>query len=83
MCPAVLIHFLPSPHTRSFIMNCQELATAAVEELNTKCFILNNQYLGMVMQARLLMPFFSFVQRLRSVGLHPQQPVPGHGHAVG
>ncbi|PRW05900.1 acetolactate synthase isoform A [Chlorella sorokiniana] len=34
----------------SFIMNCQELATAAVEKLNTKCFILNNQYLGMVMQ---------------------------------
>ena len=29
-------------------MNCQELATASVEGLNTKCFILNNQYLGMV-----------------------------------
>lgn len=31
-------------------MNCQELATASVEGLGTKCFILNNQYLGMVMQ---------------------------------
>lgn len=34
----------------SFIMNCQELATAKVEGLATKVFILNNQYLGMVMQ---------------------------------
>lgn len=34
----------------SFMMNCQELATAAVEHLDVKCFILNNQYLGMVMQ---------------------------------
>uniref|UniRef100_A0A1D2AGP4 Acetolactate synthase n=1 Tax=Auxenochlorella protothecoides TaxID=3075 RepID=A0A1D2AGP4_AUXPR len=34
----------------SFVMNCQELATAAVEGLETKCFILNNQHLGMVMQ---------------------------------
>ncbi|EFN51096.1 hypothetical protein CHLNCDRAFT_33230 [Chlorella variabilis] len=34
----------------SFIMNCQELATASVEQLGTKVFILNNQYLGMVMQ---------------------------------
>ena len=37
-------------------MNCQELATAAVEKLNTKCFILNNQYLGMVMQVGWLFP---------------------------
>ena len=34
----------------SFLMNCQELATAAVEGLETKCFILNNQHLGMVVQ---------------------------------
>ncbi|GAB4818291.1 hypothetical protein N2152v2_005337 [Parachlorella kessleri] len=34
----------------SFLMNCQELATAAIEGLETKCFILNNQHLGMVMQ---------------------------------
>ncbi|PSC68409.1 acetolactate synthase isoform A [Micractinium conductrix] len=34
----------------SFVMNCQELATVSVENLNTKVFILNNQYLGMVMQ---------------------------------
>ena len=34
----------------SFVMNCQELATVSVEKLDTKCFILNNQYLGMVMQ---------------------------------
>lgn len=34
----------------SFVMNCQELATAAVEGLETKCFILNNQHLGMVVQ---------------------------------
>ena len=34
----------------SFTMNCQELATAAVEGLETKCFILNNQHLGMVVQ---------------------------------
>jgi acetolactate synthase-1/2/3 large subunit len=34
----------------SFMMNCQELATAAVEGLETKCFILNNQHLGMVVQ---------------------------------
>ena len=33
-------------------MNCQELATVSVENLNTKVFILNNQYLGMVMQVR-------------------------------
>lgn len=31
-------------------MNCQELATAAVEQLATKVFILNNQHLGMVVQ---------------------------------
>ena len=34
----------------SFVMNCQELATVAVENLETKCFILNNQHLGMVVQ---------------------------------
>lgn len=34
----------------SFMMNCQELATVAVENLETKCFILNNQHLGMVVQ---------------------------------
>lgn len=34
----------------SFVMNCQELATAAVEGLETKVFILNNQHLGMVVQ---------------------------------
>lgn len=34
----------------SFVMNCQELATAAVEGLETKIFILNNQHLGMVVQ---------------------------------
>lgn len=34
----------------SFVMNCQELATVAVEGLETKCFILNNQHLGMVVQ---------------------------------
>jgi hypothetical protein len=31
-------------------MNCQELATAAVEGLDTKVMILNNQHLGMVVQ---------------------------------
>lgn len=34
----------------SFLMNCQELATASIEKLDIKVFILNNQYLGMVMQ---------------------------------
>eukprot|EP00898_Chlorokybus_atmophyticus_P002027 jgi/Chlat1/2825/Chrsp187S02968 len=34
----------------SFIMNCQELATAYVEKLPVKMMILNNQYLGMVVQ---------------------------------
>jgi acetolactate synthase I/II/III large subunit len=34
----------------SFLMNCQELATAFVEKLETKCFIMNNQHLGMVVQ---------------------------------
>merc|ERR1711885_115078 len=34
----------------SFTMNCQELATVAVENLNTKILILNNQHLGMVVQ---------------------------------
>ncbi len=34
----------------SFLMNCQELATAAIDQLETKCFILNNQHLGMVVQ---------------------------------
>ena len=28
----------------------QELATAHIEGLETKCFVLNNQHLGMVMQ---------------------------------
>ena len=34
----------------SFLMNCQELATAAIEGLETKVMILNNQHLGMVVQ---------------------------------
>lgn len=34
----------------SFLMNCQELATAKVENLEAKMFILNNQHLGMVVQ---------------------------------
>jgi len=34
----------------SFIMNVQELATAHVENIAAKAIILNNQYLGMVMQ---------------------------------
>jgi acetolactate synthase-1/2/3 large subunit len=32
----------------SFLMNCQELATAAIEKLNCKVLLLNNQHLGMV-----------------------------------
>ena len=31
-------------------MNCQEMATAHVEGLDTKMVILNNQHLGMVVQ---------------------------------
>ncbi|MGF1531683.1 MAG: biosynthetic-type acetolactate synthase large subunit [Puniceicoccaceae bacterium] len=34
----------------SFIMNIQELATAKIESINAKAFILNNQHLGMVVQ---------------------------------
>lgn len=34
----------------SFLMNVQELATAKVDGLETKVFILNNQHLGMVVQ---------------------------------
>jgi acetolactate synthase-1/2/3 large subunit len=34
----------------SFVMNVQELATAAVEGLDVKTMILNNQHLGMVVQ---------------------------------
>lgn len=34
----------------SFLMNVQELATARVDGLETKVFILNNQHLGMVVQ---------------------------------
>ena len=34
----------------SFLMNCQEMATAAIERLDIKMFILNNQHLGMVVQ---------------------------------
>ena len=34
----------------SFLMNVQELATAHVERIAAKAMILNNQYLGMVMQ---------------------------------
>lgn len=34
----------------SFLMNCQELATAAIENLDVKVVILNNQHLGMVVQ---------------------------------
>lgn len=34
----------------SFLMNCQELATAKIEKLEVKTFIMNNQHLGMVVQ---------------------------------
>ena len=34
----------------SFVMNVQELATLHAENLPVKCFVLNNQYLGMVVQ---------------------------------
>ncbi|XXG78416.1 hypothetical protein AAC387_Pa08g2366 [Persea americana] len=34
----------------SFLMNIQELATIAAEELNVKIMVLNNQHLGMVVQ---------------------------------
>lgn len=34
----------------SFVMNVQELATAAVEKIAAKAMILNNQHLGMVVQ---------------------------------
>lgn len=34
----------------SFLMNCQELATIFIEKLDVKCFIMNNQHLGMVVQ---------------------------------
>lgn len=34
----------------SFLMNVQELATAKVENIGAKAFILNNQHLGMVVQ---------------------------------
>jgi acetolactate synthase-1/2/3 large subunit len=34
----------------SFMMNIQELATAAIERIPAKAMILNNQYLGMVVQ---------------------------------
>ena len=34
----------------SFLMNCQELATAAIEKMELKMFIMNNQHLGMVVQ---------------------------------
>ncbi|MDR1146398.1 MAG: biosynthetic-type acetolactate synthase large subunit [Verrucomicrobiales bacterium] len=34
----------------SFMMNVQELATAAIEKIPAKVIIINNQYLGMVMQ---------------------------------
>ena len=34
----------------SFLMNCQELATAFIEKLDVKMFILNNQHLCMVVQ---------------------------------
>jgi acetolactate synthase-1/2/3 large subunit len=34
----------------SFLMNIQELATAAVEKIHAKTMILNNQHLGMVVQ---------------------------------
>ena len=34
----------------SFLMNIQELATMAIEKINAKILLLNNQHLGMVMQ---------------------------------
>jgi acetolactate synthase-1/2/3 large subunit len=34
----------------SFLMNVQELATAHIEQLETKVMVLNNQHLGMVVQ---------------------------------
>lgn len=39
-----------APGDGSFLMNCQELATAAIEKLNIKILLLNNQHLGMVVQ---------------------------------
>ena len=59
--PCNLLQPWPSPGLRSqvvvdidgdgsFMMNCQELATAAIEELDVKMVILNNQHLGMVVQ---------------------------------
>jgi acetolactate synthase-1/2/3 large subunit len=34
----------------SFLMNCQELATAFIEKMELKILLLNNQHLGMVVQ---------------------------------
>jgi acetolactate synthase-1/2/3 large subunit len=34
----------------SFLMNCQELATAFLEKMDLKVLLLNNQHLGMVVQ---------------------------------
>eukprot|EP00877_Chromochloris_zofingiensis_P001540 jgi/Chrzof1/11387/Cz05g34270.t1 len=34
----------------SFLMNCQELATAFIEKMDLKVLLLNNQHLGMVVQ---------------------------------
>ena len=48
----------------SFLMNCQEMATAAIEGLDIKMFILNNQHLGMVVQ---------WEDRFYKVPLLPQQ----------
>eukprot|EP00798_Chlamydomonas_sp_ICE-L_P018624 gene18624-25139_t len=34
----------------SFLMNCQEMATIFIEQLDVKIFLINNQHLGMVVQ---------------------------------
>jgi len=34
----------------SFVMNCQEIITAAIEKLNIVCFIMNDSKLGMIAQ---------------------------------
>jgi acetolactate synthase-1/2/3 large subunit len=56
--PAALGAKVARPHQQvvdidgdgSFLMNVQELATAAIEKIGAKAMILNNQHLGMVVQ---------------------------------
>lgn len=77
--PAALGAKIACPHREvidvdgdgSFLMNIQELATAHVENIAAKAMVLNNRYLGMVMQWEDIMYASN---RAHTFLAHPDQP---------